>query len=145
MGLNPKHLPDAMLRRMTTTTRKQLGTVTSDEAQAKLDAKSERELHRQSEALFRQRDLFLVTSRMDRRTTQRKGMPDYFVVFPGFTVLALELKHGKGVLSDAQRAVFSEYEKSSKMPVEIANNLSEVKCILDAYDEIAKNRFTYGL
>lgn len=103
MGLNTV-LPDHVLRLMSKADRAKLGKagVTAAEAAQKQEAKSERELSDQVYALLTLRGVkFIVRSRFDKKTTQRKGVPDILCCFGGVP-LAFELKTPQGKLSTEQ-------------------------------------------
>lgn len=99
-------LPDKVLVCMSPADRKRLGKagMTSDEAQAQIEARSERELQRQINNLLCLHDFIFNWSRSDKRTTCKLGWPDY-TVFHGSKVLFMEIKFGKGKLSPEQTAL----------------------------------------
>lgn len=72
------------------------------ESNAKADVKAEKELHRQIEQFLRLKGVrAIVHSRMDRKTTQAKGVPDFLFCWKGKPT-AMELKTGNNTLSDEQ-------------------------------------------
>jgi hypothetical protein len=102
--IDPKLLPARVLELMDPITRKQLGRGgrTQSEIAAAAQFKDEKEFHEQTEAELRRRNLYFVTSRMDRKPTIREGAADYIVILPGERCVMLELKLVGGEFSDAQ-------------------------------------------
>ncbi len=133
MGLDPKHIPQNILRLMPKAHRAPLGKagVTTAEATAQHAAREEKTLQDQMAALLRQRNLFFDWSRMDRKTTNRKGMPDFRIVLRGGKALMVEAKVPGGELSDAQREVFTEYWDKTGDVVHIVLRLEEFRELLD--------------
>ena len=62
----------------------------------------ESDLHDRVYEWCRSHALYAVHSRMDRRTTQAKGVPDYLIAFPHGVTLWLELKRPKGKATPEQ-------------------------------------------
>lgn len=97
--------------------RKSLGKagVTSEEAERKRLARSERELQDQIANYLHYKGIFFVRSRMDKKTTTRKGTPDFIfaarqhvgssdsfvIAFP----TAIEVKVGNNTLTREQEEV----------------------------------------
>lgn len=131
MGL--KVLPEHILKRMNPADRAPLGKagVTCAEANAKHDQRRETLLQKDMANLLAQRELFHLRSRMDKRTTLPKGMPDFFIVLPGGRILAVEAKVEGGDLSDDQRRVFGQYWSQTKNVVHIVWNLEQFRELLD--------------
>lgn len=123
-------LNDNFLRRIPAEDRAKLGANahrnafrTADEITAANEVKIERTLHEQVMAFCAREGLRYVNARMDKRSTIRKGWPD-FTVFRQFGILhdggdgpqrrvltlaaLLELKAKSGRLSEAQKAVIEE-------------------------------------
>lgn len=68
------------------------------------DAKAERELHDQIEQWLRMKGVrCIVHSRMDKKTTQKKGVPDFLFVMKG-NAFAIEVKVGNNQLTKEQEA-----------------------------------------
>lgn len=86
-------LPDSVLRKMNPEDRKTLGKagITMAEAAAQQEAKRERQLHDQIENWLRLRGITYRHDRMDKRTTCRKGWPDFSFAIHG-RATALEVK-----------------------------------------------------
>lgn len=68
------------------------------------DTKAERELHDQIEQWLRMKGVrCIVHSRMDKKTTQKKGVPDFLFVMRG-NAFAIEVKVGNNQLTKEQEA-----------------------------------------
>jgi len=76
-------IPENIRRCMTKEERKEMRTPTSEEAQSKIDVKSERQLHKQFESWCRLNGIVYLHSRMDSRPTIREGWPDFTCFFNG--------------------------------------------------------------
>lgn len=110
--MNPDILPDHVLRRMDPKDRKSLGKagVTSEEAERKRLARSERELQDQIANYLHYKGIFFVRSRMDKKTTTRKGTPDFIFALPEPGAwhgrpYAIEVKVGSNTLTREQEEV----------------------------------------
>lgn len=79
----------------------------SAERHAAEDVKIERELHRLISNELTRREIFFVHSRMDRKTTQAKGTPDFVACVAGHFV-CFEAKTATGSLTDEQLAARME-------------------------------------
>lgn len=133
MGLNPKCLPDKLLRLMPRESRAPLGKagMTNAEAQAKADTRAERELQTDMVNLLNQRNLFFDTLRMDKRTRSRPGRPDFYIFLPTGKALLVEAKVQGGELTEDQKRVFTEYWDKTGQVVHIILNLDQFKTLLD--------------
>ena len=83
--MNATTLPDNVLTKMDATERKRIGKAGRTTAQI-VEAntiKSEKELQRQCVALLRLRGIFVIVSRMDRRTSNQVGTPDLLFAING--------------------------------------------------------------
>lgn len=76
MGLDPTTLPDAFKRRMAGRP-KGKEWQTTEEAQAKFEARQERDLHEKFEQWLRLNGIAYVHSRMDRKATTASGTLDF--------------------------------------------------------------------
>lgn len=65
-------------------------------------------LHDAIEAYCRSQGWLYVHSRMDKRTTNQTGTPDFIVALPGGVTLWAEIKKGKEKLSGAQMSVAAQ-------------------------------------
>jgi hypothetical protein len=70
-------LTDKIVRMIGKADRQKFGLRTLDEVAAQSEVKSERELHKQVANLLRLRGIEFVESRMDRKTTNQVGTPDF--------------------------------------------------------------------
>lgn len=133
MGFDAKLLPDDFLRKLPLAERKRLGKagLTQEEIKVKADTRAERDLQNDMDGILRQRNLFFVRSRMDRKTTTRKGVPDYMIVLPGGRALLVEAKVEGGELSEDQKIVFTQYWKQTGQVVHIVLNLALFCELLD--------------
>lgn len=86
-------LPDNILRRMPKEDRRPLGKagVTTQEANEKAVARSEKKLQENVAALLRQRNITFNVSRMDKRKTDKVGWPDFTFAVRG-RAAAFEVK-----------------------------------------------------
>lgn len=75
--------------------------MTAAECQEKIELKSEKELQRQCANYLRQRDIWFAQSRMDRKTSNKVGTPDFLFAIDCRPV-AVECKFGAGQLSPEQ-------------------------------------------
>lgn len=76
----------------------------SDERHAAEDSKVERELHKLIWNELTRRGILFVHSRLDRKTTQARGVPDFVACIIGL-FCAFECKTATGTLSKEQEAV----------------------------------------
>lgn len=121
-------IPDKWLRLMSAEDRKSLGKagLTLVEVFAKEEAKSERELHKMIGNLLRQRSIEFVESRMDKRTTQKRGVPDFLMAIEG-QACAIEVKYGNGKLSEEQATMLHKLEISpNKWRVVVIRSVDEM-------------------
>jgi hypothetical protein len=105
--MNPAALPNSFLDKIADPAeRKRLigSPLLSAERHAAEDAKVERELHKLIINELLRRGIFFIHSRMDRKSTQALGTPDFAFVIGGLPV-AVECKTATGSLTQEQRAV----------------------------------------
>lgn len=98
------------------------------------DKRAEKVLQNEMVRLLDQRGLFFVRSRMDKATSTRVGMPDFFI-FSKLDYLAVEAKVFGGRLSDSQKALFSEFRGLTGKQVFIVWSLPEFQRLLDDWKE----------
>lgn len=67
----------------------------------------ETDLHKEIMKLFKKLGIFYIRSRTDKRTTQRKGIPDFILAIHGIAI-ALEVKTENNKLSKDQIDVADE-------------------------------------
>lgn len=125
-------LTDAILSRMPASARRTMGLQTGEEATAKCLARSERELQNQIAGLLTIRGIWFCRSRMDRPTTQAKGVPDFLLCLLGHAV-ALEAKYDKGKLSAEQERTH-EQMKANGWKVHVVRTLDETRMLLNCYE-----------
>ena len=90
-------LTDKVLKLVSKADRQKLGLKTMDEINAAAEAQTERDLHKYIRGLLELRGIEFIESRMDKRTTQKRGVPDFL-----FTVAfhpVPEMKDGAVVMS----------------------------------------------
>lgn len=133
MGFDTKLLPTSFLRKLPPAERKRLGKagLTPEDVAVVVETRAERELQNDMANMLRQRNLFFSRSRMDRKTTQRKGMPDFFIVLPGGRALMVEAKVEGGELREDQKTVFTEFWNMTGDVVHIVMSLPAFVALLD--------------
>jgi hypothetical protein len=126
---------DAMLRRMSPADRAWLGKagVTAAEAQVSYDERSEKDLQKNMENYLRQRNLFFIRSRMDKRPTIRKGLPDFTIILPGGMSLLVEAKVEGGVVSADQKKCFDDFWTQTGRVVHIVFNFDQFRRLIDQH------------
>lgn len=123
-SLNPKNLPENIRRCMEPKTRKQLGVLTLCEVFAKEDRKEELEMHRQLQNYCNCHQIACVHSRTDKKSTTRKGTPDFVLLWNG-KGCAVELKGPNGKLSEDQSKTIQTWSQDSKVPCLVTSSLKE--------------------
>lgn len=131
--MRTSEITDNIISKMSPADRKRLNVQSAEEAQAKFIAKSERELQNAIANLLSLRGIWFCRSRMDRATTQAKGVPD-FLLAAGYLPVALEVKYGNGHLSVEQMATHNAMLRNG-WRVHVVRELGEVKEILDALEQ----------
>lgn len=86
----------------------------------------ESDLHEQIIELCRERGFYPVHSRMDRRTSQALGVPDFIIALPGGKTLFLECK-AKGRKATPEQNAAIAHLKSLGHCAEIVNNIERVR------------------
>lgn len=88
-----KVIPENIRRCMPREDRQAIGqaAMTNADAQAKIDGKRERELQENIASLLRQRNIWFMRQRMDRKTTGTVGAPDFLFAING-KACAFEVK-----------------------------------------------------
>lgn len=115
--MKPVVLPENILNKMSPDDRKKLGKAgaTKAECDAKQLAKSEKEVHKQISQWLTLHDIYFCHSRMDRKTTNQRGQPDYMFAWKFDRAalarpVAIEVKVGSNKLSDEQKDVMMQME-----------------------------------
>jgi hypothetical protein len=108
MSLKPP-LPDHILRMIDFAERQKLGREfrTFEEVQLNAERYTERKLHAQIRNLLSLKEITYFESRMDRRTTQRKGAPDFIFAVRGIPV-GYECKTGNSKLRPEQEELLEK-------------------------------------
>ena len=121
-------LPEKLLRLMKPEDRKPMGKAgrTFDDVAAADAVKFEKELQKQIAAVLRLRDIEANVSRMDRRTTQVVGWPDFTFAYRGYPV-AWEVKIPTGRFSKEQRELLPKLAANGW----IVSRITSVRCALD--------------
>ena len=90
-------LPNHILEKMNPNDRASLGKAgrTKAECKEQAEAKSEKQIQGQIEGLLRRNNVWFVRQRMDKKTSQRCGVPDFLLCVRGRFV-AWEVKCGLG-------------------------------------------------
>jgi hypothetical protein len=101
-------LPDHFLSKLPPEERERLGRsrMTSEEAQAKYIARSEKALQLAVAQWLKAQKYPFFSPRMDKRTTWQVGAPDFIVCVEGFFV-CVECKSLSGKLSTEQEAIMA--------------------------------------
>lgn len=132
--MKPEHLTDQIKALMTPDARKSLGKhgMTTDEAKAAFVAKSERDLQKQIASLLSVKGIWFCQSRMDKATTQRKGVPDFLLAW-GYQPVAFEVKFGNGQLTKEQLSTQAQMCRNG-WRFHVVRSLEDVKVILDTLE-----------
>jgi hypothetical protein len=132
MGLPPSSLHSEQFARLLSKRDRVAANVqTKAEAGDKFTARLEREMHKQFSQWLDLNGLFYIHSRTDKRTTQRKGLPDYFVI--GKETLVVELKTETGRLSSEQQQILDELSQrgvTCMVTSSVVDAIELVKCRL---------------
>jgi len=115
-SMKPPFLPPNFVKCISPARRKELGVLTPEEALAKSEVKSERDLHKLIRGLLGIKGIEFIESRMDKRTTQKRGVADFIfsVDVEGFAVACCwECKYDGGDLTIEQAQMFL---RMSKLP-----------------------------
>ena len=135
MGLNPKTLPDAILRRISPADRTSAGLPPPlsefvATAKVKSDLKREKELQNQIENFLRLRGITFIRSAMHRKTSNTVGCPDFLFAVVGRAV-ALECKlPGQKPTEDQERVMAGMIRDG--WHVAVVNSLDEARSVVGA-------------
>lgn len=110
--------------------------LTAVEADGKQAEKSERDVQKQIANWLRLKGIFFVWSRMDKKTTNYCGTPDFIFSYveqyrvfecvrPMARPMAIEVKFGKGKLSEEQEKVMEQMKKNG-WRYHVVHSLKEV-------------------
>jgi hypothetical protein len=119
-------IPENILKRMSPADRAKLGKAgrTMSEAFAVSEARSEKELQTQVAQWLSLRGYWFARSRMDKRTGNTLGCPDFLVAVNGRFV-AIECKSATGKLSADQEAARESLQKNGAVYI-LARKLTDV-------------------
>lgn len=122
MGLDSTSLPQSVLRLMSKEQRAPLGKAgeTYEEAQERTAVKLERELHDRFTNWLNLRRLLFIHARTDKKSTIRKGWPDFTVIY-GDHVCCVEFKRPGGKLRSEQVEVIKRMLQTNT-PVIVADD-----------------------
>ncbi len=135
MGLDPSNLPDALLRRVSPADRRAAGLPAPLAELAKLakvrsDLKWEKELQSQIDNWLRLHGITAIRARMDRRTSNNLGTPDFLFAVQGRAV-ALEAKLPGREPTEDQRRVMAGLAKDG-WKVAVVHSLDEARTVIEA-------------
>lgn len=140
-------LPDNILKRMEPSERAKLGRsgVLAQEAQDKFAANCEKQVHKHIENWLRQRDIFCIHSRTDRKTTNAVGTPDFVFTWyrtdrPCYEAIAIaiEVKVGGNTLSPEQVRVREQMARNGWFYF-VVSSLPELISLLSTNDPVVPN------
>lgn len=103
-------LPEHFLSKLPPEERAKLGRagMTSEEAQARYEAKTEKELQKQIWHFLTRNKIAFFQPRMDRKTTTRKGSPDFLCAVEGaFVAIETKCKNTQGKLTPEQKEMMT--------------------------------------
>ena len=108
-----KVIPEAWLRLMKSEDRKTFGKagLTAEEAYEKFADRAEKELHKLIWAELTRRGIVVIHSRMDRKSTTAKGIPDFCFVYDRLP-FAIEVKTATGQLTREQKTTMELMERN---------------------------------
>jgi len=125
---------DKMLQLMSPADRKALGKAgrTMQEISAQHEVKSEKELQNQIRDLLRRFNIeWYCWSRMDKKTHQKVGWPDFVIPLPRGKTLYWEVKHDHGMPSKEQKACLEWLYKEG-------HRVSLIRSYMQAYKELTE-------
>jgi hypothetical protein len=136
MRYNSKTLPPHIAAMMPDQQRLDLEIKLPAELQAKIEAQDEAVLHNHIENLLRLRGAYWVHSRMDKKTANRKGVPDFIVCYQGVFV-GIEAKVGGNKPTDEQMEQLEAIMEAGGHGA-LVYSLDEVIALLNRIDETKK-------
>jgi hypothetical protein len=137
MALYPsKVLPEKILRLLSPADRRSLGVagLTADEALQAARIKSERDLQNLMESYFNLRGVVAIRARMDKKTTTKRGTPDFLLALRGHAI-ALEAKlPGEELEPDQVKMKAAMTADPNGWEWVTADSLDAVKSLLQRYE-----------
>ncbi len=128
---NSNCLPSHILKLMSKDQRpKGTAGLLPEEIDAKNEKKTEREIQNQIADYLRLHEITFYNSRMDRKATIGRGLPDFAYAYHGIPI-AIEVKTKDGKTSDEQNKCHEKMRENG-WKVYVVRSLSEVKIILDS-------------
>lgn len=126
-----KPIPENILRAMPKEDRQRMGKDwrTWNEIQSDNMARDERTLQKQIAALLSLSDVWYSRSRMDKRTTNKRGTPDFLFVWNG-RPYAFEAKIGKAEPTNEQLDCHSQMRRNGWL-VFVVRSIEDVRAFLD--------------
>ena len=128
MGIDLKYQPDSFKSKLSTSERKKLGKhgMTATEARESYRSGQEKILQEDIAYWLALEGIWYTRSRMDKRSTTRRGVPDFICCVRG-SFLAIEAKCADGRLSQCQRDEIERIQRSSgEIFAMVAYNLKQV-------------------
>lgn len=134
-----KVLPENILKRMDQKDRASLGKagLTAAEAEAKKLDRDERELQCQIAQLLNLRNIPYFAQRMDKRSTGKRGTPDFICCYRG-RFIALECKTGNAQCTQEQLDTLSKIQAHGGAAV-VVRTLEEAMHVFAAIDSLLSN------
>ena len=132
--MDPKTLPNSFTDKISDPAERKriIGSpLPSAERHAKEDEKLERELHKLIANELLRRVIFAIHSRMDRKSTQALGTPDWCFVVAGKPV-AVECKTATGQLTKEQKAV-SVLMMHNGWCYNVVRSFDEFRCVIHGH------------
>ncbi len=126
-------LPDHVLRKLNKADRpKGVAGMTKKEIEVLNDERTEKDIHDNIEAYLRRNAIPYDHSRMDKRTTNKRGHPDFSIYLCNH-VLFIEVKKPDGKLSEVQKERIDELQKAGCM-VWLCFSYEEAKRIITKFE-----------
>ena len=100
---------------------------------ARADEDPESDIHDEVLRLCRAQGWYVLHSRMDRRTTNAVGAPDFVIFMPSSRVLCIEAKRGNAKLRPEQEAAQMHLQRLGH-PVLIVRSVAEARDLLCGVD-----------
>jgi hypothetical protein len=121
--LDSKNLPENIRKCMAKDVRKELKAYTNEEITENQARGEELEMHRQFQNWCQRRDVIFVHSRTDKKSTIKKGHPDFTLLWSG-RGCCIEFKGKYGKLTDEQIRQVLRHNKA-QVPICIATSLED--------------------
>lgn len=129
--MNPAELPDNIISKMSAADRKRLKLKTSEEVLEEQNAREELEHQEKLCEYLNLKEIPYWHSRTDRKTTTKKGTPDFCIVYKG-AALIIECKGPRGKLTESQRQ-FIDRLQNAQTYVHITRSSNESLTVVKAW------------